>query len=449
MRRLLVLLALLALPAPALAADRVTARDGRFVDERGGQWLLRGGNVIAKATGRPDISNRDIEVMRSLGWTTIRLGTGWRWWEPTEGSYDTAYAEAFAAIAERLTKAGFRVIVDMHQDTWGPPVGNGAPQWASPAECEPAHVSLSGATGAWAADYFSPRTVCAFTNFWADTALQEHLIEVYRIIARRLKDDDRWVGIDLFNEPFNGALAPGAFEHGALFPFYDRAAQAIHAIAPQAVVFEEPAISKTVVVAATPPLPDGDGRAYAPHVYGLWDLSADSPLPRDELIETTMRASANDARTGERPLWFGEFGIFNGAPGGEGSLTRIYDLADELLAGTAVWELDDPNYGPMNRDGSLILPRAMTLARAYPLRVGGTLEAVEFDAVTSQLDVRWTQAEKAGDTVLVLPSLRYADGLAVTSSPGVEIVEQEEGRLVLSAPPGPAQVSVSRCAECG
>jgi endoglycosylceramidase len=441
MRRALTLLCLLVLAAPA-AAERIATDGGAFADARGGQWLLRGGNVIAKATGEPDISDRDIEVMRSIGWTTIRLGTGWRWFEPAEGVYDDAYADRFAAIAQRLMDAGFRVVVDMHQDVWGQPVGNGAPQWATPAECEPLHVPLAQQTGAWAADYFSPRTVCAFTNFWATPALQDHLIEAYRMIARRLKDEPRFVGIDVFNEPFNGALAPGVFEHTALFPFYDRAAAAIHEIAPEAIVFEEPAVSKTVLATATPPLPDGPGRAYAPHVYGLWDLDPSSVVPRDEVIEVTMRSSGNEAAIGERPLWFGEFGIFNGATGGEASLTHIFDLADELRAGAAVWELDDPSYGPLNRDGSLVMPRALTLARGYPLRVGGALEAVEFDAATSVLTVRWDQREGAGRTVLVLPALRYPGGVDVTAE-NARVTRRGGGRLVLQAEPGAASVTVA------
>lgn len=434
-------LALAAVP-PAHAADRVQALDGRFVDDRGGQWLLRGGNVIHKPSGEPDISEHDIEVMRRLGWTTIRLGTGWRWFEPEEGAYDEAYADRFAAIAKQLTGAGFRVVVDMHQDVWGPPVGNGAPQWTAPEQCGGAHVSLSQATGAWAADYFSPRTICAFTRFWLTPALQDHLIEVYRMIAGRLRDDPLFVGIDLFNEPFNGTLPPGAFEQAALFPFYDRAAEAIHAVAPEAVVFEEPAISKTVTAVTTPQLPGGPNRAWAPHVYGLWDLNTSSLQRRDELIEVSMRSSGNEARAGERPLWFGEFGIFNGADGAEESMSLIYDLADELHAGTAVWELDDPHYGPMERDGTLIMPRARTLARGYPLRVGGDLESVEFDDATSELTVGWTQREGTARTVLVLPPLRYEGPVEVEASDGVRVTRRGGGRLVLRAAPGPAQVTV-------
>lgn len=445
MRRIVLLLAVLCCAAPAAAnpPERVAAINGRFADDRGGQWLLRGGNVISKSTGEPDISARDIEVMRDLGWTTIRLGTGWRWFEPAEGVYDQAYADRFAAIARRLMDEGFHVIVDMHQDVWGQPVGNGAPRWAAPTDCEAAHVPLAKTTGAWAADYFSPRTICAFTNFWTTTALQDHLIEAYRMIARRLENHQRFVGIDVFNEPFNGAFAPGVFEHTALFPFYDRAAAAIHGVAPRATVFEEPAISKTILATATPPLPDGPGRAYAPHVYGLWDLDPSSVVPRDEVIEATMRSSANEARTGERPLWFGEFGIFNGAAGGEASMTHIYDLADELHAGTAVWELDDPAYGPLRRDSTLIMPRARTLARGYPLRVAGTLTETKFDAATSALTVRWTQAEDAGKTVLVLPPLRYPGALDVQLGPGVQVTEREPGRLQLKAAPGAASVTVT------
>lgn len=446
MRRCLLVLALLILPAPALAADpggRLRTEGGAFADARGGQWLLRGGNVIAKATGLPDVSDRDIAVMRELGWTTIRLGTGWRWFEPARGVYDAAYADRFAAIAQRLTGAGFRVVVDMHQDVWGPPVGNGNPQWAAPEQCEGAHVPLSQVAGAWAADYFSPRTLCAFTNFWTSTELQGHLIEAYRMVARRLGDDPRFVGIDLFNEPFNGLLPPATFEQAALFPFYDRAAAAIHETAPGAIVFEEPSVSKTITMAGTPELPDGPGRAWAPHIYGPWDFNTSSLQRRDEMITVSMRSSGNEARIGDRPLWFGEFGLFNGAEGAEESMTLIYDLADELRAGTALWELDDPGYGPMNRDGTLLMPRALTVARGYPLRVGGTLDAVEFDSATSSLTVRWTQRAGAGRTVLVLPPLRYPGALSVATSEGVRVAGRPDGRLVLRAAPGAASVTVA------
>jgi hypothetical protein len=250
------------------------------------------------------------------------------------------------------------------------------------------------------------------------------------------------VGIDLFNEPFNGALAPGVFEHTALFPFYDRAAAAIHEVAPRAIAFEEPAVSKTILATATPPLPDGPGRAYAPHVYGLWDLDPSSVVPRDDVIEITMRSSANEAAIGERPLWFGEFGIFNGAEGGEASLAGIFDLADELQAGAAVWELDDPAYGPMNRDGTLIEARARTLARAYPLRVGGPLEEVSFDDATSELSVSWTQRRGAGRSVIVLPSIRYTGAVDVAAT-GASVVRRDGDRLVLRAAPGPASVTVT------
>lgn len=447
MRRLLILLLLLATPAAAQGADRISTAGQRFVDSRGGEWLLRGGNVIAKPTGLPDVSAHDIDVMRELGWTTVRLGTGWRFLEPTESGYDPAYADKFAAIARRLTDAGFRVIVDMHQDLWGPPVGNGAPQWSAPAQCEQTHIPLSQYAGAWAADYFSPRTICAFTRFWADTALQDHLIAAYRMIATRLAGDPGVVGIDLFNEPFNGALAPGVFETAGLFPFYERAAAAIHAIAPQLIVFEEPSVSKTVFMAGVPQTPAADGnRAWAPHIYGPWDFNSSGPQRRDEMIEVSMRASAQEAAAGERPLWFGEFGIFNGAEGAEQSMTRIYDLADELHAGTALWELDDPGYGPLRPDGSLIQPRARTVARGYPLRVGGTLDTVRFEDGTSRLTVSWTQSAAGGETILVLPSLRYPGALSITAGADVDVVAHEDGRLVLQAAPGSREISLAPAA---
>ena len=430
---------------PADPAQEVRATGGRFVDARGGDVLLRGGNVISKRDGEPVIDARDVEVMRAVGWTTIRLGTGWRWFEPARGAYDAAYADRFAAIARGLMDEGFRVVVDMHQDVWGPPMGNGAPEWAIPAECgAETDVDLSKPTGTWAADYFSPRTLCAFTNFWRDPDLQGHLIEAYRMIARRLGREKRFVGIDLMNEPFQGLIAPAAFEFGFLFPFYDRAAQAIHEVDSGALVFQEPASSKNVAMAAWPKLvPGAEGGAWAPHVYGPWDASPDAPQQRDELIRLNMEQSATEAELGRLPLWFGEFGVFNGAAGAEESMRLIYDTADEMLAGTAMWELDDPSYGPKSSNGAFKMPRAFTVARGYPLRVGGRLGEVAFDSEASRLTVSWTQARKAGETVLVLPELRYPGELDVDAGPGVKVAGREPGRLRLSAKPGTRTVSVS------
>ena len=430
---------------PADPDHPVRAADGRFRDSRGGDVLLRGGNVISKRDGEPVIDERDVEVMRAVGWTTIRLGTGWRWFEPQRGVYDAAYADRFAAIARGLMDRGFRVIVDMHQDVWGPPMGNGAPEWAIPAECGPAtDVNWSEPTGTWAADYFSPRTLCAFTNFWRDAELQGHLIEAYRMIARRLGKERRFVGIDLLNEPFQALIPPAVFEYGVLFPFYDRAAQAIRAVDHDALVFQEPSNSKNVAMAAWPKLAfASEGGAWAPHVYGPWDASPSAPQQRDELIRVSMQQSATEAELAGLPLWFGEFGVFNGAAGAEESMQLIYDTADELLAGTAMWELDDPSYGPKSSNGAFKMPRAHTVARGYPLRVGGALESVEFDSQTSALTVRWTQAGKGGDTVLVLPELRYPAALDVDAGPGVKVADREPGRLVLKAKRGARSVTVA------
>jgi len=327
--------------------------------------------------------------------------------------------------------------------------GNGAAEWTTPAECRDLHVDWAGYTGVWATNYFSPRTVCAFTRFWTETALQDHLIEAFRMIVRRLGPEPRFVGIDFMNEPFLGAVPPAAFEYGFLYPFYDRAARAVAEIAPRAIAFEEPQAGKNVAMTAPPPLPRSRPTAYAPHVYGPWDTGGDVlGEHRDRLIEANMRAARVEARAAGRPLWFGEFGILNSAQGGEESLSTIYGLADELLGGAAVWELWDPAYGPMRRDGSLIEPRATTIARAYPLRVGGRLRRVHFDRASSRLTVDWDQRKRAGETVLVLPALRYPGPLTVALGPGARVVSRTEGRLVVTAGPGARTVTVRPGASC-
>jgi hypothetical protein len=211
---------------------------------------------------------------------------------------------------------------------------------------------------------------------------------------------------------------------------------------PDALLFMEPASSKNVAMLAWPKLTPSAGGAWAPHIYGPWDFSQDAPQERDNLIELNMRQSALEAQLGGLPLWFGEFGVFNGSPGAEESMQLIYDLADEMLAGTALWELDDAGYGPKRGSGDFVMPRAMTVARPYPLRVGGRLGSVRFDSAQSRLELEWAQAEGAGETVIVVPELRYPS-FEATLGEGVSEVSREPGRLVVSAEPGERSLAIT------
>ena len=451
LRRIVVLLAAVALatvaapPAAAEPRDQLHVEDGQLVDSRGATVLLRGTALIRKsAPGLPSVSEADWERMRELGFNSIRLGTAWTFIEPRRGEYDASYLDALAALAREAMDHGLYVIVDMHQDVWGPPLGNGAPPWTVYPECEPlAGIDLAAITGAWAANYLAPWTFCQFTRFWEDRDLQAHFAGAWKEVARRLGHEPRLVGYDLINEPFQGLHPPGEFETRLLYPFYDRLAVALRSVDPGATVFEEPPNSKNVHLPTAPSVAPRADAVYAPHVYGLWDVN-DAFSRRDELIELNMTYSAVEARAMGTPLWYGEFGMRRGAPDAEASLARIYDIADRQLAGTSYWEWASNEYGPLRADGTLDPVRALTLSRAYPMRTGGELLSVSFDGSTSSFSMIWRQAADAGPTEVFLPRRRYPDGFDVVAGDDARW-RFEPGRqlLVVDAPPGERRLRVT------
>lgn len=430
-----------AAPAPG-APLRVDGQ--RLVDERGGTVLLRGTALIEKhGDGLPDVGAEDWRQMRELGFNTIRLGTAWEFVEPRPGEYDEAYPDALAALAREAMAEGFWVVVDMHQDVWGRPLGNGAAAWTVAPACAALEaVDLAQLTGAWALNYLSPWSLCQFTSFWADRGLQERFARAWAEIARRLAGAPRLAGYDLMNEPFQGAFPPVVFEYGVLWPFYDRVAAAIRSVDPDAVVFEEPANYKNVHLPTAPPPGARAGAVYAPHVYGLWDWS-DAFSRRDELIALNMAWSGLEATLARVPLWYGEFGMRRSAPDAERSLTQIYDIADRQLAGTAYWEWSRGEYGPLRPDGSLDPRRALTLSRPYPARTGGALRSFSFDAADGVFSMRWRQVAGAGASEVVLPARRYGGGFTVDAGPGVGWTwDGARGVLVVEAEPGERRLTV-------
>jgi endoglycosylceramidase len=443
-RALAILLgALLLGPCPPAAAAELRVDGQRIVDADGREVLLRGGALIEKAApGLPRVSERDWQQMRELGWNSIRLGTAWQWIEPERGVLDHDYLDALAALAREAMDEGFNVVVDMHQDVWGPPVGNGAPAWTVHPACAPLHVDLAGPSGTWAANYLSPWTFCQFNVFWEDAELQSHLATAWREVARRVGDHPRMAGYDLMNEPFQGTHPPGEFEARLLYPFYTRMAEAIREVDPDAVMYVEPANSKNVHLPTAPAVGDApDPVVYAPHVYGLWDLN-DAFTEREPFIDANMQTSEVEARLLGAPLWYGEFGMRRDAPDAEATLTHIYDVADRQRAGAAVWEYARNQYGLLRSDGSLDPARARTVARPYPRAVSGTVERLAFDAAAGVFELEWQAAE--GDTEIALPPLRFGEGAAVEPGPGVRVLRDGsvDGVLVVEADPGARRLAV-------
>jgi endoglycosylceramidase len=195
----------------------VRVADGHFVDANGRQVMLHGVNMGEKSGNRGYIGGEtpeDFAKLHEWGMNCVRFLIFWDGVEPQPGVYDDAYLDRVAERAAWAREAGVWLILDMHQDLFGPgiPGGDGAPKWATITEGQP-HGSVPGA---WASAYTcSRRLQKAFDNFYNNApgpdgvGLRDHFAAAWRHVAERFKDEPAVIGDDLLNEPAMGERIRG------------------------------------------------------------------------------------------------------------------------------------------------------------------------------------------------------------------------------------------------
>jgi len=273
---------------------QATHGDGaRIVDDLGRTVILRGVNVnglgeyyqeFADLPSTLPLTEDDFASMASLGFDVVRLIVSWSRLEPQPGVIDTAYLDRIAATIGWARAHDIYVLLDMHQDAWGPFVStpdgvlcpsptepaigwDGAPVWATAlvgtvATCRAGirEVSLAVAT--------------SFEDLYLDVAgVQGHLVSTWAQLAGRFAGDPAVAGYDLLNEP-NPGLTVGVDDFVLLGSFYGRALNAIRASEAAAggfghIGFFEPAVV-TGQLAVPGPLPgfsNDPNLVYAPHLY--------------------------------------------------------------------------------------------------------------------------------------------------------------------------------------
>ncbi|MFA5786619.1 MAG: cellulase family glycosylhydrolase [Actinomycetota bacterium] len=417
-------------------ASLLRSEGSKLLDGKGREVLLRGIAVIEKgAPYLPKVGPEDFARIRSWGMNSIRLGTVWAAIEPEKGRYDQDYLDALAAVVKQATDAGLYVIVDMHQDMYGEPFGDGrfpdgpygdgAPAWTL-TPCP--HVEFTAAGLPWAANYFSPAVVCAFTNFWTSKELQAHYAGAWWEIARRLADNPLVAGYDLMNEPSQGAIPPGVFETQFLYPSQARWLEEIRKVDPKHIGFLESPNYKNVHLPTIPALTLPPNCAYAPHLYGFWDeVPGQGAEAREPLVDLNFNYSVQEAKLMGLPMWLGEFGMVYNAPGAAEFLRHVYDLVDGARAGAALWAYGrGTGYSPIEADGTP-RPTLVEVARAYPSAVPG-LGEFNFDALSSTLTASWSGK---GAAVFAVPAIRYPQGIRVETD-GKWSWDRERAELVVT-----------------
>ncbi|MFJ9324602.1 cellulase family glycosylhydrolase [Streptomyces globisporus] len=228
-----------------------------FRDAFGREVVLRGFNVAGSAKlpengflpfrNQGDAANSAQAMRDQTGANAIRFLLFWEGVQPQPDRIDKNYLDSAAKQIGEFTSRGIYVLVDWHQDLFSAHAfdkdswftGSGAPKWVIdgggyPNEnCGPCplwaqNMMTNDAVRKPAYDFWRNRKI---TTSAGTVAVQDAYLNQARAAMTHLRtvlpsnSFDKIVGVDPFNEPFDGGLdgAQGAvWEKNFLMPFYQR-----------------------------------------------------------------------------------------------------------------------------------------------------------------------------------------------------------------------------------
>ncbi|MEV7602758.1 cellulase family glycosylhydrolase [Kitasatospora sp. NPDC089797] len=423
--------------APASASPRdghpvpfptgtATAPDGRtaLTDARGRQLRLRGVNLDKYAEATP----ADLDAVAAQGFTLVRLPVSWTRLEPERGRLDPVELRRIRQLLDRADQLGLLVLVDFHQDVYGPEfVGGtgGIPAWATRDDGLP----FTPDPDDWFAGYFQPAVQAAFRHLYDDPDLRRWQADFYTRLARELRGHRSLLGYDLFNEPFGPvagdpadpavlAAASADLERGRLADMYRRLIAAVRRVDSRAWLFVEPTVLvgqgvPTALPGFGDPRPGAPRLGYAPHFYDTAVENGADWNPADGFVEQYTAAITGYPAAHRLPVLVGEWGPPNPrTPGNTALVRRQVAAMDGFAEGWTLWYWCrgtggycalDPAGHPAPGDEPAFGP--------YPSAVAGT------DVRTDGRTVGWTADGTGHPSELVLPPAAFPRGARVEVSP--------------------------------
>ncbi|MBI4510498.1 MAG: cellulase family glycosylhydrolase [Deltaproteobacteria bacterium] len=411
--------------------DPGRGQDWRFItDEEGRALVLHGTGVSnsAKAHGHPWVTREHVLAMsKEWGFNFVRYLIFWIKVEPQPGTYDEKYLDEVKERLDWFAEAGIHVVLDMHQDLWGPSLNclkgeiyNGAPAWATITDglerktyCEDIH---------WAAGYLSPDVTRAFENFFEHDGdhpeLQDRYAAMWAHVAERFKDHPAVLGYDLMNEPwYHAELEDAAVDRTHMHAFIHRMIGAIRAVDSDSWILFEPRAwgPNQGYPSFIPPLKDPRKGAprlgYIPHIY-LFD-KADLP--------SWVESRRAEVEALKMPLVVGEWGLESDPVYARSLLGHL----DDMMAGWAQYAYEGP-FSPDELDA---------MVRVFPQRIAGRPLGWKYDPGSRVFTLDFeTKAGVTGPTEIYIPAARrYPSGwtLSVSDPDGAWSSEWDEGREIL------------------
>jgi endoglucanase len=195
--------------------------------------------------------------------------------------------------------------------------------------------------------------------FWRHPHFQVRVINLWRALARRYRDEAWVAGYNLLNEP-------GDPDGKVVGPFHDRLVAAIREIDPDHILFLDGNTYSTDFSIFGEPYANV---IYACHDYAAAGMSFGDGHPGVEALEEVFLKRTRYQRETATPIWVGEFGpVYTGDPERDAIRYRILEDQLEIYerygAGWSIWTYKDvglhgvvhadPDGAYMQRFGDLI-----------------------------------------------------------------------------------------------
>ena len=431
------------------------SHEGRWLVDAEGRILLPHGiNYVVKQPPFDPLNGfgaADASLLAASGLRAVRLGVLFDALMPEPGRIDTTYLHQITQMVDLLAHDHIAVLLDMHQDEYGPVTGvDGFPAWATITDGA-ANPKLAFPNGY----YKSPAVQAAWASFWVDRAgpggvgLQERYVAALVALARTFEANTSVLGYDIMNEPWPGAdyascetdTGCPSLEQHWLAPFYTKAARAISAVDPHHLIFVEPFLTfdyegNTSMQAFGSP---ANALSFHPYV---------AQFPGQTGKAITLSTKNGDA------LLTTEFG----ATSNVSAINQFLGGFDSSLMPWLFWdysviEHQHGSSGETNQQASAALK---ALARPYPFAVAGVPVSYSFDPASGQFKLSYTSHRLNGTpfasgavTEVVTPRIAYPGGYSVSAEGATVTSHRCSPTLTLRATAPSVSVLVSPGGGCG
>ncbi len=380
-----------------------------------GDWKYKNAPAIYPYLG--NVTEGTFRWLREdLGYNFVRMLAIWAAIEPEPNKFNEDYIKEYAKRVSWAEENHMYVFIDMHQDAYSEAFykygGDGAPTWTCPSKYYQDQPDMPR----WELGYLTPGVLACVKRFWSnEDNLWWHYGESVKRILQPFAKSKTVVGLEIMNEPFWGPFGPDTFERKYLYRFYLYIGKIIQQIAPQKIIFFEPAASKNLgYPSELPPIPFPQ-LAYAPHFYlTTFYLGRTYPGDMTGMLQESMETRIGEAKAQNAVPIIGEFGAWMDRESTIKYLKDFFNAAETVKINLTQWELTDTEYRFQNSDywGEWI----KVVIRAFPEMWQGNLVKYSYDPYKLILSITW-EAKNKDDMIVTLPHYIFKKQCSVNSAP--------------------------------